>query len=431
LMVDHLYLLQVVSIVRGEYIFIAAQNIPLDPNAHGEQNTANGHDLPAHALAVVHLGLSGPVEELDNILGHLRGGGGGAVLVLDKAVVENTGHGDTSTGEVRVEVEARGDDGARRRLLRVTGQKREDVVAATVAGLGDERKIRGQGTVVGGAAGLVVLVRVGDVVGKLAGALLDLTLIVRLGVVLVLLGEGLGLVDGHHGADKCAPWDTGERVARGANLTVDLETTAESGVIEGLEVLLVLPRVGGSVETVGDGVSACSVRSRPPIGRLPTSKSADCIDLPLLGGSHGVHRTSELEVVEAAGSNGEGCRSREHLPGGGGGRLALSGGIALSIIVRQLPYVPSSFRHPRSLHCHRFRGSGELGWMAGYILRTEALWVAWLLAEAKARAVRTPDLASILKERVSALETAGVCCRGGMFAWVVEWCRGCLLATAS
>jgi hypothetical protein len=109
-MVDHLYLLQVVSIIRGEYVFIAAQNIPLDPNAHGEQNTANGHDLPAHALAVVHLGLSGPVEELDNILGHLRGGGGGAVLVLDKAVVENTGHGDTSTGEVRVEVEARGDD---------------------------------------------------------------------------------------------------------------------------------------------------------------------------------------------------------------------------------------------------------------------------------------------------------------------------------
>jgi len=41
-------------------------------------------------------------------------------------------------------------------------------------------------------------------------------------------------------------------VARGADLTVDLETTAESGVVEGLEELLVLPRVGSGVETVGE-----------------------------------------------------------------------------------------------------------------------------------------------------------------------------------
>lgn len=235
-----------------EISFSDVQNIPLDPNADGEQNAANGHDLPAHALTLVHLRLGGPVKELDNILGHLGGGGRGAVLVLDKTVVENTSHGDTGAGEVRVEVEAGGNDGARRGLLGVTGQKREDIVAATVSGLGDERKIRGQGTVVGGAGGLVVLVRAGAVVGKLAGALLDLTLVVGLGVVLVLLGKGLGLVDGHHGADKCAPRDTLEGVARGADLTVDLETTAESGVVEGLEELLVLPWVGGGVETAGE-----------------------------------------------------------------------------------------------------------------------------------------------------------------------------------
>jgi hypothetical protein len=316
-MVDHLYLLQIISIVRGEMISMPDKHIPLDPDAHGEQNAADGHDLPAHALALVHLGLSGPVEELNNILGHLGGGGSGAVLVLDKAVVKDTGHGNTGTGEVGVEVEARGDDGAGRRLLRVTGQKGEDVVAATVSGLGDERKIRGQSTVVGGAGGLVVLVRVGDVVGKLAGALLDLALIVGLGVVLVLLSKGLGLVDGHHGADKCAPRDTGERVARGADLTVDLETTAESGVVEGLEVLLVLPRVGGGVKTVGDAISACSVRSRRAIGSLPAPKSVYCGDLPLLGGSHGVHRAAKLVVVEAARSNSERGRGGDGLPGAG------------------------------------------------------------------------------------------------------------------
>lgn len=228
------------------------ENIPLNPNTHGEQNGANSHDLPAHALALVHLRLGAPVEELNNVLGHLGSGGRGAILVLDKAVVENTGHGDTGTGEVGVEVEAGLNNGARRRLLRVTSQKREDVVAATVAGLGDERKIRGQGTVVGGTAGLVVLVRAGDVVGKLAGALLDLTLVVGLSVVLVLLGKGLGLVDGHHSTDKRAPRDALEGVARGADLAVDLETATESGVVESLEELLVLPGVGSGVETASD-----------------------------------------------------------------------------------------------------------------------------------------------------------------------------------
>jgi hypothetical protein len=62
-------------------------------------------------------------------------------------------------------------------------------------------------------------------------------------------------------------------VARGADLTVDLETAAKSGVVEGLEVLLVLPRVGGGVETVANAVSACSVRSRRAIGGLPALKS--------------------------------------------------------------------------------------------------------------------------------------------------------------
>jgi hypothetical protein len=350
-MVDHLYLLQTVRKYNFENKFTASKNVPLDPNAHGEQNTANGHDLPAHALTVVHLGLSGPVEELDNILGHLGSGGDSSVLVLDETVVENTSHRNTSAGEVRVEVEARGNDGAGGRLLGVTSQKGEDVVAATVTGLGDERKIRGQGTIVGGAGSLVVLVGIGNVVGKLAGALLELALVVGLSVVLVLLGKSLGLVDGHHGTDKCAPWDTRQRVARGANLTVDLETTAESGVVEGLEVLLVLPRVGGSVQTAGIDVSACSafLRRLLKASHLPSPKSADCIDLPLLGGSHGVHRACELEVVETAGSNSERGRGGECLPGGGGA-LALGGGIALSIIVRQLPYVPLSFLHRASPH---------------------------------------------------------------------------------
>lgn len=71
---------------------------------------------------------------------------------------------------------------------------------------------------------------------------------------------------------------------------------------------------------------------RPPGSQYGVSFN----DLPFLSRSHGVCRTGELEVVEAAGSNGEssrGGKGRGVLPGGGGA-LALGGGIALSSIIR-------------------------------------------------------------------------------------------------
>lgn len=217
--------------------------LPLDPDGNHEKRAGDGHDLPSHLLTVVHLWLSSPVKELDNVLGHLRGGGGGLVVVLDETVVENTSHGNAGTGEVRVEVETRLNNGASWGLLRVTGKKREDVVAATVSGLDNEGKIRRQSTVVGGTSGLIVLVRAGKVVGELSGALLNLALIVGLSVVLVLFGEDLGLIDSHEATDNTSVGDTLERVARGADFTVDLETSAEGLVIVGLVGLFVLPWV--------------------------------------------------------------------------------------------------------------------------------------------------------------------------------------------
>ena len=70
--------------------------------------------------------------------------------------------------------------------------------------------------------------------------------------------------------------------------------------------------------------------------------------------------------------------------------------------------------------------------MVGYILRTVAFLVAWVLAEPKARAARTPDLANISAERVSALETAERSGRGGLFEGevVVSGVHCFVLATA-
>jgi hypothetical protein len=217
---------------RGSALLLAISgrnHSPLHPDAEGEQHAADSQDLPAHLLAVVHLGLGGPVQELDHVLCHLRGRSRGSVVVLDQVIVEHARHGNTSAGKVGVEVEAGRDDSARRRLLRVAGQQAEDVVGAAVSRLDHERQIRGQGAVVGGARGLVVLVGRRKVVGELPGTLLDLALVVGLRVVLVLLGERLGLVNRHHVADDGAVGHAGERVAGSAHLAVDLEAAAQTG----------------------------------------------------------------------------------------------------------------------------------------------------------------------------------------------------------
>jgi hypothetical protein len=69
--------------------------VTLDPDGKCRQDRRNDEHLHTHFLAVVHLRLGGPVEELGDVLGHLGGSGGGAVLVVDNAVIEDTGHGDT------------------------------------------------------------------------------------------------------------------------------------------------------------------------------------------------------------------------------------------------------------------------------------------------------------------------------------------------
>jgi hypothetical protein len=97
-----------------------------------------------------------------------------------------------------------------------------------VTGLDDERQIRGKSTVVGESGSLLVLVRGKHVVGQLSGTHLDLALLIGLTGVLVLLGKGLGLVNGQDGTDESSVGDSAKGVAGLADLLVDLETTAET-----------------------------------------------------------------------------------------------------------------------------------------------------------------------------------------------------------
>ena len=71
--------------------------------------------------------------------------------------------------------------------------------------LNHKTQIRWQSTVIGRPSCLVIFVRFGDVVGEFAGTLLDFAFVVGLGVVFVLLGHYLHLIDCVGGANKDAP----------------------------------------------------------------------------------------------------------------------------------------------------------------------------------------------------------------------------------
>ena len=100
------------------------------------------------------------------------------------------------------------DSDARGRLVRVAGQKAENVVAATVTTLDNQAKIWGESTSVRGTSSLFVLVGARDVVRQLARSFLDFALIIGLGVVLVVFGHGFHLVDGMQDTYERTPRNT-------------------------------------------------------------------------------------------------------------------------------------------------------------------------------------------------------------------------------
>lgn len=69
--------------------------VALDPDGQGKQTGQDDEGFGTHLLAVVHLRLRSPVEELDDILGHLGGGGRGAILVLNDTIEQDTAHGNS------------------------------------------------------------------------------------------------------------------------------------------------------------------------------------------------------------------------------------------------------------------------------------------------------------------------------------------------
>ncbi len=97
-----------------------------------------------------------------------------------------------------------------------------------MASLDDQTEVGRESPSVAGTCGLFIRVRRGHVVGELSWTLEHLALIVRAVGVLDLLSHGLALVGRVGDADEIAPGDAVEGMARGADLAVDLVSTANA-----------------------------------------------------------------------------------------------------------------------------------------------------------------------------------------------------------
>jgi hypothetical protein len=97
-----------------------------------------------------------------------------------------------------------------------------------MASLGHKGEVRRERTSVGGACSLFVRVRRRHVIRELSRPLEHLALIIRAVSVLDLLSHRPRLVGGVGDADEVTPGDAVERVARGADLAVDLVAATDA-----------------------------------------------------------------------------------------------------------------------------------------------------------------------------------------------------------
>mmetsp|Transcript_38253 Transcript_38253/g.68600 ORF Transcript_38253/g.68600 Transcript_38253/m.68600 type:complete len:248 (+) Transcript_38253:154-897(+) len=186
----------------------------------------HGDPLHAHQLAVIMLRLGSPSQESRYILGLLRLGGRGAVLVLHTAIRQHLGHRNGAAGEVGVVVEPLTDADASRGVT-VAEQQGEDVVLAVVTGLCDEAEVRGIGAAVGVAGVRLIHVGRGQLVGQLAGAIEHLALVVGAVLHLNLRRHRLGLLLRVAHAYQLAEVNEVQAMASGTHLSVHLMATAD------------------------------------------------------------------------------------------------------------------------------------------------------------------------------------------------------------
>lgn len=187
--------------------------IPFHPYAQSQQGRCYDYDRYSHLFPHIHFWLGGPVEEFHHVFGHLRRRRWRAVFVFDKSIVQNTSHCDSRPRKIRIEIQTRSYNCARRWFFRIARQQRKYIIAPPMSRLNHETEIWRERSVVRRAGCFIVLVWWRNVIREFPGPFFDLALVVGFGVVLVFFGHGFHfrrcVRDSHEGS----PSDPAEGVA--------------------------------------------------------------------------------------------------------------------------------------------------------------------------------------------------------------------------
>ena len=74
----------------------------LQVKRQGSHTSQNNGGLQTHLFTFIMFRFSSPSKESTDILGHLRGSGRSTIFKFNNTVKENTGHSNSTTGEIRV-----------------------------------------------------------------------------------------------------------------------------------------------------------------------------------------------------------------------------------------------------------------------------------------------------------------------------------------
>lgn len=82
-------------VVNNLSCFYGGPLVSFNPDTDRKQSAENHNGLHTHLFSLIHLRFGGPVEEFSDVLGHLGGGSGSAVVIFDETIKQNTGHSNS------------------------------------------------------------------------------------------------------------------------------------------------------------------------------------------------------------------------------------------------------------------------------------------------------------------------------------------------
>ena len=194
-----------------------------------------------HMLALHHLRLGGPLQEVHDIARLLVNRRLGAVLIGHRVILQRRRHLDDATRHDRVVIGARRHRHAIRHGIAVAGDKRVDIVRAVLARFDQQALVRRQRTVIHRATGVIVRIRAREMVRRAAGAIEHFARIVRAVMDLVAGGERLHLRLRQADIRQPAKRHAFEAMARRAHFLIHLQPALDGRFIERAEHAVELP----------------------------------------------------------------------------------------------------------------------------------------------------------------------------------------------